>query len=227
MKKSDLKSFDGKDGRPAYVVYNGKVYDVSKSDLWKEGVHMGRHKAGEDLTDFISMAPHDTEVFDRVESVGTFEGEQVDASIERLAVLRNLYQKFHPHPILIHFPIGLFVFGAFMQLLFLLFENRSFEFTAFYAITFGALGVFPAVAAGIFSWWVNYDLTFTTIFRNKLTGSIILMVSVLFLVPLRFIVPDIALGSDIMSYVYNGLIFINVPVTLFIAYNGGKITWPS
>ncbi len=227
MRKNELKSYDGKEGRPAYVVYNGKVYDVSKSELWKGGVHMGRHKAGEDLTDFISMAPHETEVFDRVENVGTLEGEKVDASIERLAVLRNLYQKFHPHPILIHFPIGLFVFGAFMQLIFLLSENRSFEFAAFYAITFGALGVFPAVAAGIFSWWINYDRTFTTIFKNKLAGSIILIMSVLFLVPLRFIVPDIALRLDTMSYIYNALIFVNVPVTLFIAYNGGKITWPS
>ena len=83
------------------------------------------------------------------------------------------------------------------------------------------------MAAGIFSWWINYDRTFTTIFKNKLTGSIILIMSVLFLVPLRFIVPDIALRSDTMSYIYNALIFINVPVTLFIAYNGGKITWPS
>lgn len=227
MKKSELKTYDGKDGRPAYVVYNGKVYDVSKSELWKGGVHMGRHKAGEDLSDFISMAPHDTEVFDRVEPVGTIEAEQEDKTIKRKNFLRSLYQKFHPHPILIHFPIGLFVFGAFMQLIFHLSNNRSFEYAAFYAICFGALGVFPAVASGLFSWWINYDMTFTTIFKNKLTFSIILIISVLFLVPLRFFVPDIALRLDTLSYIYNALIFINVPVTLFIAYNGGKITWPS
>ena len=227
MKESELKSFDGKDGRPAYVVYNGKVYDVSNSDLWKDGIHMERHKAGNDLTDFIYTAPHDSEVFERVEAVGNIERKQEGQPIERKDFLRNLYQKYHPHPVLIHFPIGLFVFGAFMQLIFLFSHNRSFEYAAFYAICFGAFCVFPAVASGLFSWWINYDTTFTTIFKNKLAFSSILIISILFLVPLRFIIPDIALRSDTMSFIYNALIFINVPVTLFIAYNGGKITWPS
>ena len=227
MKKSELKSFDGKDGRPAYVVYNGKVYDVSKSSLWEGGVHMGRHKAGEDLTDFLSMAPHDTEVFERVEPVDSLEKEQGDKKMEREAMLRNLYRKFHPHPIMIHFPIGLFVFGALMQAVFLLTKNSSFEYSAFYAISFGTLCVFPAMASGMFSWWINYDMTLTTIFRNKLVFSIILLFSALFLVLMRFVIPDISSRADTLSYIYNALVFLNVPITLFVAYNGGKITWPS
>jgi predicted heme/steroid binding protein/uncharacterized membrane protein len=227
VKKSELKSYDGKDGRPAYISYNGKVYDVSKSSHWKEGVHMGRHKAGEDLTDFISMAPHDDEVFARVEQVGSVEGGEKDRAVERKEMLRDLYRKFHPHPIMIHFPIGLFFFGALMQFIFLLTKNASFEYSAFYAIAFGTLCVFPAMASGMFSWWVNYDMTLTSIFKNKLGGSITLLISALFLVTVRLLIPDIASRADALSFVYNALVFINVPVTLFVAYNGGKITWPS
>ncbi len=227
MKKDETRAYNGKDGRPAYVVYNGKIYDVTKSSQWKGGVHMGRHKAGEDLTDFLSMAPHKTEVFERVELIGPVEEAPGDKSVKRKEALRDLYRKFHPHPIFIHFPIALFFFGALMQFIFLISKNGTFEYAASYAIIIATLGIVPAMASGLFSWWINYDMTLTTIFKNKLTFSIILLINAAFLVVARLSYPGIALGSDLFSYLYNILIFINVPVTLFIAYNGGKITWPS
>lgn len=54
----ELHSFDGKEGRPAYIAYKGKIYDVSKSKLWKEGSHLKKHLAGHDLTEAIKTAPH-------------------------------------------------------------------------------------------------------------------------------------------------------------------------
>lgn len=54
----ELHSFDGKEGRPAYVAFKGKIYDVSRSKLWKEGSHLKRHLAGHDLTEAIKTAPH-------------------------------------------------------------------------------------------------------------------------------------------------------------------------
>lgn len=54
----DLTHFDGTEDRPAFVGYKGKLYDMSKSGFWKDGVHFGRHKAGEDLTDMLNQAPH-------------------------------------------------------------------------------------------------------------------------------------------------------------------------
>jgi predicted heme/steroid binding protein/uncharacterized membrane protein len=53
-----LASYDGKEGRPAYFGYEGKLYDASASKLWKQGVHMGRHNAGMDLTEALKLAPH-------------------------------------------------------------------------------------------------------------------------------------------------------------------------
>lgn len=54
----ELHSFDGKEGRPAYIAYKGKIYDVSRSKLWKEGSHLKKHLAGHDLTEAIKTAPH-------------------------------------------------------------------------------------------------------------------------------------------------------------------------
>lgn len=55
---TELSQFDGKDGRPSYFAYDGRVFDATKSKLWKNGLHMGRHTAGEDLTDALKLAPH-------------------------------------------------------------------------------------------------------------------------------------------------------------------------
>jgi predicted heme/steroid binding protein/uncharacterized membrane protein len=53
-----LCQFDGTDGRPAYVAYKGLIYDMTKSRLWKNGSHMMKHAAGNDMTDILKTAPH-------------------------------------------------------------------------------------------------------------------------------------------------------------------------
>ncbi len=54
----ELSQFDGKEGRPAYIAYNEKIYDVTKSRLWKDGTHVKKHLAGSDLTEAMKHAPH-------------------------------------------------------------------------------------------------------------------------------------------------------------------------
>ena len=69
--RGELAQFDGRDGRPAYLAYKGKVYDVSKSSLWEGGEHQGLHIAGEDMSKEISDAPHEEDVLERFPVVGT------------------------------------------------------------------------------------------------------------------------------------------------------------
>ena len=68
--RQELEANDGKNGKPAYIAYQGKVYDVSDSSFWMEGEHMGMHNAGKDLTEELDMAPHRDENFNRVKLVG-------------------------------------------------------------------------------------------------------------------------------------------------------------
>ncbi|MGD0645888.1 MAG: cytochrome b5 domain-containing protein [Candidatus Bathyarchaeia archaeon] len=65
----ELRQFDGKNGRPTYVGYKGKVYDVSDSDQWIDGDHMG-HTAGQDLTEEMDIAPHADNVMEKMKAVG-------------------------------------------------------------------------------------------------------------------------------------------------------------
>jgi predicted heme/steroid binding protein len=66
----ELEEHDGKEGKPAYIAYQGKVYDISGSDLWRDGEHMGMHQAGKDLTEELELAPHREEMLERVKLVG-------------------------------------------------------------------------------------------------------------------------------------------------------------
>lgn len=60
----ELKAFNGQNGQPAYVAYEGTVYDVTESAMWSEGDHEGMHWAGGDLTAEQADAPHDVYVTD-------------------------------------------------------------------------------------------------------------------------------------------------------------------
>ncbi len=66
----ELAQFDGQDDSPAYFGYDGAIYDVSKSPLWKKGQHMGRHRAGMDLTELLKQAPHNEEKIFAMKRVG-------------------------------------------------------------------------------------------------------------------------------------------------------------
>jgi len=61
MKKftsAELQQFDGQNGRPLYIVFRGKIYDLTNSKLWPEGKHMGLHTRTENLVESIKVAPH-------------------------------------------------------------------------------------------------------------------------------------------------------------------------
>lgn len=226
MKRSEVLNFNGKDGKPAYIIFKDKVYDVTQSRFWKNGVHMNRHKAGEDMTDFITMAPHGEDLLkrDNINFVCDVEPEQ--EIIDNKQRYREFYSKYHPHPVFIHYPMGIFYFGAFMLLLYLIFNIKSFEQASFYALICGTLSIIPAVLSGVLSWWLNYEMTMTKIFKNKLYFSIILgLISVLLSV-FRIVNPQLEMMGNIF-YIYVLFYFLCIPVVTFIAYNGGKITWPN
>jgi predicted heme/steroid binding protein len=68
--KKELARYNGKNGAPAFIAYNGKVYDVSASFLWQDGNHQVLHNAGVDLTDALEQAPHGADMLERFPIVG-------------------------------------------------------------------------------------------------------------------------------------------------------------
>jgi predicted heme/steroid binding protein len=71
--EEELARYDGKDGAPAYIACDGKVYDVSNSFHWRNGKHHAMHSAGLDLTDSLEQAPHSADLLERVPVVGRLQ----------------------------------------------------------------------------------------------------------------------------------------------------------
>lgn len=69
----ELQDFDGSGGKPVYVAYMRKVYDVTESELFEDGEHY-EHYAGQDLTAAMDDAPHGEEMLERFPVVGEMEG---------------------------------------------------------------------------------------------------------------------------------------------------------
>jgi predicted heme/steroid binding protein len=65
-----LQTFDGTEGKPIYVAYKGKVYDLSKSPLFQGEKRMRCHIAGKDLTKDIDVAPHGEDLIFKFPLVG-------------------------------------------------------------------------------------------------------------------------------------------------------------
>lgn len=61
---AELRRCDGESG-PAYIAYQGVVYDVSDCPKWRLGLHENLHFPGQDLSSALAQAPHAAEVFSR------------------------------------------------------------------------------------------------------------------------------------------------------------------
>ncbi len=70
----ELSQFDGTEGKPAYVVYGGNIYDVTQGKLWRNGKHAKKHLAGMDLTHALKQAPHGEEKITAMPLVGKLVG---------------------------------------------------------------------------------------------------------------------------------------------------------
>lgn len=67
--RSQLALRNGQDKPEIWVAYQGTIFDVTGSKLWKNGKHY-EHWAGQDLTEELADAPHAEKVFEKFNIVG-------------------------------------------------------------------------------------------------------------------------------------------------------------
>jgi predicted heme/steroid binding protein/uncharacterized membrane protein len=233
MKEFDLerlKECNGKDGKPVYVAYKGRVIDVTNSKFWKTGLHMKRHPSGTDLTTEIEAAPHGIDVLDRYPQMGVLkEKEEARRPMPRwLADLLNRFPilRRHPHPMVVHFPIVFTFAAALFNLLYLITGHLPFETTALHCLGGGVLFTPVAILTGYFTWWLNYLAKPMRSVTLKIRFSFLLWVLSILLFAWRMYVPEIMRPIAGGSIVYLLLIFSLVPVVTVIGWFGATLTFP-
>jgi len=226
----ELSGFNGQDGKPVYVVHQGKVYDVTSSRMWKGGIHMRRHYAGKDLTTDFQAAPHGQEVFERVPQVGVIRRSATPERKmpEALSSLLSQYPmlKRHPHPMTVHFPIVFMLSATFFNLLYLLTGVRSFETTGLHCMLAGLAMLPVVIITGLFTWWYNYMAKPIRPVRVKLVVSIALFVVTLMAATWRLGQPDILEVFRVQSAVYFILVMSFTPLVIVVGWFGAQMTFP-
>jgi len=228
----ELQTYNGKDGKPAYVAYEGTVYDVSASKLWKGGLHMRRHRAGTDLTTDIQAAPHMSDLLVSFPTVGTLtKDEGVDVQLPKIVAWlleTNPFFRRHPHPMTVHFPIVFFMASPVFNFLYLLTREPSFETTAFHCLTGGMLFCVVGMVTGWVTWWYNYAGKMTRPIAVKLPLSILLLLLSVGLFIWRLLDPMVitAPGPGGARFVYLALNAAFIPLVVIVGWFGATMTFP-
>lgn len=229
--EAQLAQYKGEDGQPTYIAYQGKVYDVSGSKMWRGGQHMKRHPAGRDLTADLQAAPHTAEVLERYPQVGVLVKEAVpeqavpawlEKLLERYPMLRR-----HPHPMTVHFPIVFMISTTIFNLLYLLTGIKSFETTALHCLGGGILFTVVAVTTGWFTWWLNYLAQPMRPVSIKKRYSLIMLALALIAFIWRLSNPHLLDKIQGPSVIYLAIVLSFFPLVSVIGWHGAHLTFPT
>ena len=241
--RAELATFHGEDGRPAYVAWKGVVFDVSTSKLWRGGVHMKRHVAGQDLTEAIVAAPHDTDVLDRFPRVGILvdeipgtppgEGPRVEPPVATSVppfvarfLERHPFFLRHPHPMTVHFPIVFFIAAPVFTALALITGSTGFDLTAVNCLGAALLFSLVVIPTGLFTWWVNYGAQPIRAVTVKIVLSLVQFVTGVAAFIWRLADAEILARGGAQTAGYLVLVFALLPMILIVAWYGATLTFP-
>ncbi len=229
--REELATHNGEDQPSIYVGYEGKVYDVSESKLWKTGQHMKRHPSGVDLTEEIGGAPHGPEVFDKFSQVGTLKPEKdpmdegvpdfLLALFEQVPMLRR-----HPHPMTVHFPLVFNLVFPFFNVLYLLTGHEPFEKTAFHMLILNVPSMLVGMSTGPLTWWVNYGAKMSNNIKIKLSVSCLLFILTLVALFWRITNPEILVNMGTAGWAYLALSSSFAVLVGILGWFGAKMTFP-
>jgi len=227
-----LSKHDGKEGRKAYVAVEGKVYDVTGNRLWKNGMHMNRHQAGNDLTESITASPHGKDVLAKIQETGTLVKEKSEKPPfipEWLNRFMESYPFFkrHPHPMVVHFPMAFFVTAPlFLAWYYIISPVQGLLDAIFYLYILGTLSLPVAIATGLLAWLVNYSGKANPLIIRKTVFSFVLLISDLIILAALIIKPSILQNPSGPEWFIPVLIFLGLPLASIIGEHGGKLVFP-
>lgn len=227
----ELAGCAGKEGRQTLVAVNGKVYDLSASKRWIAGQHMKRHNAGADLSTDILGAPHVPEVLERFEVIGTFDPVaqeprpgvrgKVDAWLDAHPFFRR-----HPHPAVVHFPVGLGVAAVVFQLLALIFSSPKTEWAAFCCVAMVLAALPVTILTGLFTWWINYDCMDSKVLAwKRRLGYLALPVALVAVISRLSVAHPLNL-ADSYVLLYMACLFGLGACVSIVGFLGGLLTFP-
>ena len=228
----ELESFNGRDGRPTYVAFENRVYDLSDSKRWKNGMHMNRHRSGGDLTSDIAAAPHDPDVLDRFPQVGILKVEEEPAGPRVPLFFKVMLEAFpflqrHPHPMTVHFPIVFSMSASAFTFLYVTTGIRAFEATAYHMLAGAVLFILVGMTTGFLTWYLNYMARpmLGVLIKIALSSLMLLICAAGFV--WRTLKPGLLDDLTGFNLVYLAAILSLFPIVSVVGWFGAELTFPS
>ena len=127
---------------------------------------------------------------------------------------------------LAHFPIVFLLSAGFFSLLFVITGERAFDDTAFYCLGAGWLAMFPTVATGLFTLWLNYPggADKTVQLEKRLSYSVMVMGAAA--LAWRGLNPYVLDDLAGVNFLYLLLVLALTPLVTANGYFGGMLTFP-
>ena len=228
----EISESDGKDGKPSLVAVDGQVYDVSSSKRWTGGMHMRRHQAGSDLTSDLKAAPHGPEVLERVELVGQIHRVSKEkitgfrGYVEELLERHPFFRR-HPHPAMVHFPLGLLMITPLLQVASLLTHSSATEWAAYLTLLIGSVSILGSIVTGYLTWIVNYEASDSKVIKSKRHVAWFAFALALVACYTRtFVVQDPLRLADPFVLLYSLNVIALAAAVGYTGFLGGKLTFP-
>lgn len=216
---AELSQYDGKEGKPAYFAFKGKVYDATNSRLWKSGKHGAAHLAGADLTESFAKAPHSEAVFARLPILGYLAKKETAGQV----LLRRI-DALHPHATLVHLSIAYTIAAPFAFTGWIVSGRPVFDEITSYLLVLGMITVPLSFLTGVISWIVNYETKAARAFNLKFALGTILFLTILGTLLWRQVGPDRVLSQP-GCYYFLAILVIQFALALLADFYGKRIVY--
>ena len=231
LNQKELEQYNGKENKAVYVSVDGKIYDVSASKLWKNGLHMNRHHAGNELGGSFEAAPHGKEVLQKFKQIG--ELKKIIA-IEKpplpqwiVKILETYpFLKRHPHPMVVHFPMAFFITSSIFLLWYYIIKPIPSLLDAIYYLhILGTISLPAAIVTGWIAWKYNYygkRIGYVT--RKIILTLVVLIFDMVVLISLIYN-PNILVAPHGIEIFLPIFIISYLPIVAIIGHHGGQLVY--
>jgi predicted heme/steroid binding protein/uncharacterized membrane protein len=224
--QEELTKHNGEQGNKACVAFKDKVYDLTGSRIWENGIHMNIHHAGSDLTEALSDAPHGAEVLADFPVVGKYVVSNKTTSLFKRCF--HYLSALHLHAISVHFSVSSFVLSPLLLIIFLVFPKlRLFENLSFYLLIIGIISLPFSIATGLLDWWSKFSFDMSNLIKKKLIFSTLLSLVAIICVIWRFHNKNLILERQPYFLVYVCLNISLLVYDFFLGSIGGQLVYPS
>lgn len=143
------------------------------------------------------------------------------------ALASELIVRHHLHPIMVHTPNGIVPMALVFLLITVGFGLPLFETAALYSLVFVLIAMPLVLFTGYVMWQKRYRGALTTIFKIKISASILAVILLVTLIVWRVVQPDIVTAASTDRWVFLGLAVLLVAAVGTAGHMGGKLVFGS